>query len=115
LAICASLAIALAALTAARAGTLPDISGAWFANGNPTILCHVSQSGSSVSLTNEHGATATGTFTDPSTVSTAWGGKRVTGTVSSDLQTITWSDGTYWSRASEPSTPGATPTSAPST
>ncbi len=104
---------ALATLTAARAGTLPDISGAWFPNGNPTILCRISQSGSSVSLTDEHGATATGTFTDPSTLSTARGGKQITGTISSDLQTITWSDGAYWSRASEPSTPEATPTPAP--
>ncbi|HEX3456766.1 MAG TPA: hypothetical protein VHR97_02320 [Candidatus Baltobacteraceae bacterium] len=96
-------------MTTARAGTLPDISGAWFPNGNPTILCRISQSGSSVSLTNEHSATATGTFTDPSTLSTAWGDKKLTGTISGDLRTITWSDGTYWSRASEPSAPEATP------
>lgn len=107
------MAIAFATLTAAHAGTLPNISGAWFPNGNPTILCHISQSGTSVSLTNEHGATATGTFTDPSTISTTRGGKQITGTISNDVQTITWSDGTYWSRASEPSTPEATPAPGP--
>jgi len=110
LAICASVAFAFAALAEGRAGTLPDITGSWFANGNPTLQCHISQSGNTMSLTNEQGATAAGNFTDPSTLSAAWGGKHMTGTISSDLRTITWNDGTYWSRASEPSTPVATPT-----
>ena len=100
-----------------RAGTLPAISGTWYANGNPTARCRISQSGNSVSLTNESGASATGTFTDPSTLSTDWGvfgGGRVTGRISSDLRRISWSNGTYWSRASAaPLTPAATPTPRP--
>ncbi len=108
-AICASVAIAFATLTEVHAGTMPDISGSWYANGNPTAQCRIAQSGSSVSLTNEQGATATGSFTDPSTLSAAWGRKHLTGTISSDLQTINWSDGEYWSRASVPSTPVASP------
>jgi hypothetical protein len=108
-AICASVAIAFATLTEVHAGTMPDISGSWYANGNPTAQCRITQSGSSVSLTNEQGATANGSFTDPSTLSAAWGRKHLTGTISSDLRTINWSDGEYWSRASVPSTPVASP------
>ncbi len=111
----ASLTIALGLWTEVRAGTLPNISGTWYANGNPTGRCHVSQSGNSVTLSNERGATATGHFVDPSTLSTDWGGfngGRITGTISSDLRRITWSNGTYWSR---PSTAPLLPTAAPAT
>jgi PDZ domain len=116
LAIFASLVIGLGARTEVRAGTLPNISGRWYANGNPTAACHISQSGNSVSLTNEQGATATGHFVDPSRLSTNWGFmNRITGTISSDLRRITWSNGTYWSRPStSPLTPVATPSPTPS-
>ncbi len=60
--ICLSLATAFGSWTNVRAGTLPDISGTWYANGNPAARCTISQSGDSVSLTNEQGATATGSF-----------------------------------------------------
>jgi len=116
-AICASLAIAFGVVTEVRAGTLPDISGRWYANGNPGASCRISQSGTSVSLTNERGVTATGSFVNPSTLSTDWGfmnGGRITGTISSDLRHITWSNGTYWSRASAvPYTAVATPAPTP--
>jgi len=111
-AICASVAIVFGAWTEVRAGTLPDISGRWYANGNPGAPCRISQSGTSVSLTNERGVTATGSFVNPSTLSTDWGfmnGGRITGTISNDLRRITWSNGTYWSRPSTaPLTPAAT-------
>ena len=117
LAICASLVVVFALRTEVRAGTLPDISGRWYANGNPGASCRISQSGTSVSLTNERGVTATGSFVNPSTLSTDWGfmnGGRITGTISSDLRRITWSNGTYWARASTaPLTPAATPTPTP--
>jgi hypothetical protein len=100
-AVCAGLAIAFGMWTKVCAGTLPDISGTWYANGNPAAPCHISQSGTSVSLTNEQGRTASGSFVDPSTLSTDWGllnGGQITGTVSNDLRTIRWGNGTYWSR-----------------
>ncbi|HEY1656250.1 MAG TPA: hypothetical protein VGF86_14185 [Candidatus Tumulicola sp.] len=102
-AVWASFAIALCAWAEVRAGTLPDLSGTWYANGNPAKHCHFSQSGSSISLTNERGATATGSFLDAGSLVTNWGpfgGGQITGRISSDLRTITWSNGTYWSRPS---------------
>jgi hypothetical protein len=99
------------------AGTLPDISGTWYANGNPAARCHISQSGNSVSLSNERGATATGHFAGPGTLETNWGvfgSGHVTGTISSDLRRINWNNGTYWSRPfTAPLTPAATPTPRP--
>lgn len=119
-ALCAVLAAAFGAWSVAHAGTLPNISGAWYAGGNPNNRCSINQSGSSVSLTNERGATATGTFTDPSTVDSNWGpfgGGHITGHISGDLRTITWSNGTYWTRASgsrpAPLVPSATITPKP--
>ncbi len=106
-----SLAVFFASGALGFAGTLPDITGTWYGNGHATRRCQISQSGSSVSLTNEQGATASGTFTDPSTLSTSWtifGGGNVTGRISGNLQTITWSNGTYWTRSPETATPGRT-------
>lgn len=105
----ASLAIALGLWSEVRAGTLPDISGTWYTNGNRAFACRISQSGSSVSLTNEQGATATGQFVDPSSLTTNWGifaGGTITGRISGDLRIITWNNGTYWSRPSAPATTG---------
>jgi hypothetical protein len=117
LAVCATLAIAFGMSTRAHAGTLPDITGTWYANGNRSAACRVSQSGSSVSLTNEQGKTATGRFVDPGRLSTDWGlmnGGQITGTISSDLRRISWSNGTYWSRPSAaPLAPAATPAPTP--
>lgn len=101
-AIAVGFAVALGLWTVVLAGTLPNISGTWYANGNAAHLCSISQSGTSVSLRNQQGASASGTFTDPSTLDTNWGvfgGGHVIGHISSDLRTITWSNGTYWTRA----------------
>ncbi len=115
--VCASLAIAFGMWTGVRAGTLPDISGTWYANGNPAARCRISQSGNWVSLTNEGGVTATGHFVNPSKLSTDWGlmnAGRITGTISSDLRRIDWSNGTFWSRPTPaPLTPAATATPMP--
>lgn len=72
-AICLSLATAFGIWTNAHAGTLPDISGTWYANGNRAARCSISQSGDSVSLTNDQGATATGRFVNAGTIATNWG------------------------------------------
>lgn len=95
-------------ITAAYAGTLPDIEGTWYAQGNAAKRCHITQSGLNVSFTNEIGDRAHGQFTDPSTLSASWpdwhnsmgAGPRSTyvGHISSDLNTIRWSNGTYWTR-----------------
>lgn len=93
--------------TSANAGTLPDISGRWYAQGEHSKPCHIAQSGSNVTLTNEAGSRATGEFTDPSTLSTSWptipGMNTISryhyvGHISHDLTTIHWSNGTFWTR-----------------
>lgn len=98
---------------AVRAGTLPDITGTWYANGDSSKRCEISQSGTSVSLRNEQGGTATGTFSDPSTLTTDWGyfgGHSIRGSISANLRRIDWSNGTYWTRESSPQpTPTQTP------
>jgi hypothetical protein len=109
-----SIATALVALylfgviAAADAGTLPDIEGTWYAQGNASKRCHIQQSGLNVSFTNEIGDRAKGVFKDPSTLSASWpdwhnsmgAGPRTTyiGHISTDLTVIRWSNGTYWTR-----------------
>jgi|SRR5579862_2710853 len=95
---------------ALHAGTLPDISGTWYANGDSSKRCQISQSGNSITLTNEDGARATGSFADPSTLTTRWPYPPYTirGTISSDLRTIRWNNNTYWSRRWVP-TPAPNP------
>ena len=93
---------------AAYAGTLPDIEGTWYAQGNASKRCHIEQSGLNVSFVNEIGDRAQGKFTDPSTLSASWPDwhnsmnagphSTYTGHISSDLNTIRWSNGTYWTR-----------------
>ncbi len=100
------------------AGTLPNISGTWYASGDPSRPCSISQSGTSVTVTNEQGATANGNFVNgnPSRIDTDWGplaGGHIYGNISNDLQRIDWSNGTYWIRAAgsggNPATPQPTP------
>lgn len=111
---CAALAVIVGTWTTVIAGTLPNISGRWYANGLASKPCSLNQSGTSVTLRNEQGINATGSFTDPSTLSTNWGPFTITGHISSDLNTITWSNGTYWTRTpTSGPTPRPTPTATP--
>lgn len=92
----------------ALAGTLPNVTGTWLANGDPSKRCRITQAGTSVTLTNEQGQTANGTFSDPSTLDTNWGytgARHITGAISANLRRIDWSNGTYWTRASGSSIP----------
>jgi hypothetical protein len=111
-------AMVFASYAGARAGTLPSIGGTWYANGDFKARCQITQSGSSVSLANQQGATAQGTFTSPSTLTTNWGMSvgTITGTISGDLRRINWSNGTFWSRplAPVPSQPVSSPVPTPS-
>lgn len=105
------------------AGTLPNISGVWYAGGSPAARCSISQSGASVTVTNQQGRTASGSFSDSTTLETDWsssGGGRITGTISSDLRRINWSNGSFWVRESNftprnLSVSSATVTAAPAT
>lgn len=114
----ATIVFILATPSLISAGTLPNITGTWYANGDRSLRCTISQSGTSVTLTNEQGKTARGTFLDPSTLDTDWGymgGRHIRGVISQDLRRISWSNGTSWSRGSgsytpPPPTPEPTPT-----
>ena len=101
----ASLAFLTSIPSAVSAGTLPDIEGVWYSGGDHSKVCHIRQSGDSVTMTNEIGQHATGTFTDPGTLSMSWPsptkpGARVTivGHIANDLKLIYWDNATYWTR-----------------
>lgn len=115
-----ALAVFLAAATfvvaissATRAGTLPDITGTWYFGGDHFKRCRIEQSGLSVTLTNESGQTGRGMFVNSTTLSTTWSGVQITGNISSDLQTIRWSNGTYWTRGTGGTLPAPTATPNP--
>jgi hypothetical protein len=118
IAFAAATVLLLAIPRATSAGTLPNISGTWYAQGDHSKRCRIEQSGSSVTLWNESGQKGTGTFKDPSTLSTQWNAWSsgfgptitITGRISNDLQTIHWSNGTFWvAGASAMPTPTPTP------
>lgn len=110
-------ALFLSVPTPIHAGTLPDITGTWYAQGDHFKRCRIDQSGTSLTLRSEDGGTATGSFVNPSQIMTTWGsfGSRTTiiGRISNDLLTIRWSNGTYWTRPSANPQPTATPTPNP--
>jgi hypothetical protein len=107
----------LAVSGAIRAGTLPNITGTWYFAGDHAKRCRIEQSGTSVTLTNESGQTGRGTFVNSTTLSTTWNAwssgfgpnVQITGNISSDLQTIRWSNGTYWTRGGDNPAAVATP------
>jgi hypothetical protein len=75
-----------------------DLQGRWFFGGDRSKPCHIDQHDTSLSLVNESGQTATGTFTGKYAISTVWSGTTITGTVTRDRKRILWSNGTYWTR-----------------
>jgi hypothetical protein len=75
-----------------------DVEGTWFFGGDRSKPCHIDQHGEKLTLRNESGQSATGTFTGTHTISTVWMGTHITGTVSHNQKHILWSNGTYWTR-----------------
>lgn len=75
-----------------------DLQGTWYAGGDQSKPCRISQRGSVLSLRNEIGQTASGSFTSKYDISTVWSGMTITGTISRDQNRIVWSNGTYWTR-----------------
>lgn len=122
--VAAAIVLILCASSPITAGTVPNISGVWYANGSPAARCSISQSGASVTLRNQQGRTASGSVSGSSTLETDWGasgGGHITGTISSDLRRINWNNGGFWVRESENFTPryvsvsSASATTAPAT
>ena len=110
----ACIAFVLGPQAPATAGTLPNIGGTWYSGGDHSKRCTISQSGNSVTLTNERGQHATGSFVSPSHITTSWPtslytsmGPRqhIDGNISGD--TILWNNSTFWTRGG--STKGGLP------
>ena len=108
-AVIAGVAFLFGLATAAHAGTLPNISGTWYVNGDHSKRAHITQSGTSITLRNERGQTATGSFLDPSHITTIWSPSiytpmaprtQIEGRITRSLNTIHWSNGTRWTRCS---------------
>jgi hypothetical protein len=76
----------------------PALNGTWHPNGNLSLSCSIQQHRGALTLQNETGQQATGSFDDKQHLTTDWQGTKITGTVSSDSNRINWSNGTYWVR-----------------
>ena len=76
----------------------PNLNGNWYPGGNRSLSCSIQQHRGNLTLQNENGDRATGSFDGRRSVSTNWAGTRISGTVSADGNRIDWSNGTYWIR-----------------
>jgi hypothetical protein len=76
----------------------PNLNGNWYPNGNRSLQCSIQQRRGNLTLQNEVGDRATGSFNGKWSVTTNWQGTRITGTISKDGTRIDWSNGTYWVR-----------------
>jgi hypothetical protein len=79
-------------------GHAPRLTGTWFANGDRSRRCSISQKRGSLSLRNEAGQTATGSWNRGRDITTNWNGTVIGGRVSGDGNRIDWNNGTYWVR-----------------
>jgi hypothetical protein len=76
----------------------PNLNGNWYPNGNRSLQCSIQQRRGNLTLQNENGDRATGSFNGKWSVTTNWQGTRISGTISKDGTRIDWSNGTYWIR-----------------
>jgi hypothetical protein len=76
----------------------PNLNGNWYPNGNRSLQCSIQQRRGNLTLQNEVGDRATGSFNGKWSVTTNWQGTRISGTISKEGTRIDWSNGTYWVR-----------------
>ncbi len=79
-------------------GRRPNLDGTWYRDGNRSLRCSIRQKKGNLTLKNEVGQTATGSFADSRRITTSWSGQRIDGTISSDGNRIDWDNGTTWTR-----------------
>lgn len=79
-------------------GYFPRLAGTWFANGDRSRTCSIRQQQGSLSLRNEVGQTASGSFVRRREIATHWNGIVIQGRISRDGNRIDWDNGTYWVR-----------------
>jgi len=79
-------------------GRYPNIDGTWYRGGDHSLACYIRQRGRNLRLTNESGATASGSFDSRRHVTTNWSGTTIGGTVVDRGDRINWDNGTFWTR-----------------
>jgi len=79
-------------------GRRPNLEGTWYRDGNHSLRCTIRQKKGNLTLKNEVGQTANGSFDSPRRITTYWSGQRIDGTISSDGNRIDWDNGTTWTR-----------------
>ncbi len=79
-------------------GHRPNLDGTWYRDGKRSQACSIRQKKGNLQLKNESGQTASGSFDDSRHITTNWSGQQIGGTISPDGNTISWDNGTSWSR-----------------
>jgi hypothetical protein len=79
-------------------GRRPNLDGTWYRDGKHSLRCSIRQKKGNLTLKNESGQKATGSFEGPRRIMTDWSGDQLGGTISADGKTISWDNGTLWSR-----------------
>jgi hypothetical protein len=75
-----------------------DVQGTWYVSGDQSQACYIDQRGGRISLQNEAGASASGSFVGARQITTNWSGTTITGTIARNQNRIDWSNGTFWTR-----------------
>ena len=76
----------------------PNLNGNWYPNGNRSLSCSIQQRRNNLTLQNEVGQRATGSFNGRRQIVTNWQGARIVGTIAPNGTRIDWDNGTYWMR-----------------
>jgi hypothetical protein len=74
------------------------LNGTWFAMGHRDRRCSIQQHHGDLTLQNDAGQGATGSFTGKHHIVTNWSGTTIRGHISDDGGRIDWDNGTYWIR-----------------
>jgi hypothetical protein len=74
-----------------------NLTGTWYANGDRSRSCSITQRRGSLTLQNESGQSANGNVSGRQ-LTTNWAGTGINGTISQNGNRIDWDNGTYWVR-----------------
>jgi hypothetical protein len=74
-----------------------NLTGTWYANGDRSRACSITQRRGSLTLQNESGQGANGNVSGRQ-LTTNWAGTGINGTISQNGNRIDWDNGTYWVR-----------------
>ena len=77
-------------------GAVPNVGGTWQSSGGGTAT--IDQRGQSLYIKSSGGQSASGSFTGKTALIALWDGKTITGTLSQNRKSISWSNGFTWTR-----------------